>query len=487
MSTKTYVPTITPAGTASQQGVKEGMPTGTNAGVSSQYIYTLANQDLFNRSELRKLFERHKTYDPNFYEILTAMGWTSGCTTPEVGHYETDWTWDNFVVKSIVSGGASAGAAIVLELDDSRMHTFGGVSSSFPNVGDVLMFDTGIVARITSKNTAVTPHQFTLDGDDTVQLDTYVTPTETYPIITNSHGEGTKWPAGRIKQYFRYYNDFQIFKNAVYSTGTNLTDAPYLKLPGNGTNGGSYFVDLESQVWKDHRDNVSGALLAGARTTGITDTSEFMGNVTVPVKHTEGLITFASQYGHNETHTRGAMIEQDFFDRAAIYHRERVTGKDIYVACGYDYHRSVNKALLDYVKGDADGRYLRGMGTEMEVKSGFRAIDFGDIKLNFKTLYEFSNVKGLDMFSDNAVYYPMMINKDRSPSSNPSKGEFSMGYEYKVDKKGYSRNGIVVNQDGTGKEGTRVAIQDDGTGHMVLTEAAAHFTCSNLSIWDVGE
>jgi len=466
----------------SQQGTPGGMPIGSRIGAGSQAVYTALNQDLFNRSEWRELYERHN-FPMSFRDKLRALGFHKQTSTPNTGHYETDWGIQNFLIGSIVTPSAGAGNNMVVAIDASQMvsPTVAGsaLTASYPNPKDVINLAPGVNARIMAKNTTVTPHQFTIRPLQTgVDLDNVVFAGRRYQLIGNSNAEGSDWPNGRIEQYFRYFNEFQTIKTAMYSSGTNLTDEAYFQ-PLPGTNG-ALFLRVESQSYKRHNFEVGQTLLFGTSSDNIIEESTGLG-YDVNVKHTEGWTTFASTYGHQVTHQPGNVTMQDFYDRANIYEGERCDSKDIMVGCGFRYFQTVEQTLTDFIKDDA--KLFTGGGESMEVKVGFRAVSVSGWRFQFMKMDEFSVVKAAGgpgyEYNDWGIYTPLYQTKDAKTGA-PS---FSMGYEYKgLD--GYNREGVVVREDGTGRYTQFANTRNDMTGAMILDEVAFHATCPNLVILD---
>jgi len=460
------------------------------AGVHSQAILT--DYDLYSPQELTVLFERHG-YKPGFAMMLDVFGFSKPGNGDHVGHWEADWKIDNITVGSIITESEGPGTAIVIELDATNMiaSTIGGttVRGSYPVEGDQIYLPNGDKAFVDSKNISTNPHRLTLKPTrQTVDLATSIVEGGTYFISDNAHPEGSGQPQGRISRVIKYKNTYQIIKERVSATGSEMTNKAYFE-PVEGREGSFY---LKSQQDTNYRFEVAkdGALIFGQQIDNITKNVDGLG-YSVPVQGTQGLLDFGQKNGYTDEFDSSNYTIEDYDDIGRIYTKERIPRKDIMGIHGYEHFLLVENAAVEFVQNTmVDFTVKKYFGIDKMEDYNLDASDFAlNIGFNFIKKGGYSYVhKSCDAFNDPnyagtagydfpflAIYMPLGKTKDQQTNTEIP----SVGYHYKS-LNGYNRKAELWNTGGAGPITKTDEFDIMHTNYR--SEIAFHGACANQII-----
>lgn len=463
----------------------------------------MSQYNLYKPNELVQVFERHAGR-PSFRLMLKAMGFNRGTAKNTTGHYEYPWRKNLVPVGAIITASTGPGTPVVIELDPSGMYnasvTVGGAArqASYPRVNDTLVFIDGEMGIITAKNTAVTPHQLTIvPVDPAVDLVTSIVVGEEYFISSNAWGEGTGLPDGIVPRVIQYHNTFQIVKEAVSATGSEMTNQTYFNpVPGQE---GSFYLQVKWTSMMLFEDKCDGALMWGQAITNpaIATLNPNVGFDVQPTG-TEGLMEFATTNGNNDTYTVGAYAMSDFDDLGKYFTRERVGVKDMICLQGIDIRYEIENVLGTLLNGDmgslltskyfyGDNVFSDGINAmdsrAFAMEIGFRGVQKGGINFGFYELSAFNENVGAGApgydYPNYQIIFPVGYAADKETGSlRPT-----IGYEYKL-LGGYSREEVIADLAGVGVAGTgtpyRVATSPNDIHQMgMVSEIAFHGTCAN--------
>lgn len=478
-------------------------------GVSNQI---LAQWDFYRPFEWTVVMNRHID-KPGFGQIIRTMGFARDSQNPQVGHYEYPWRKDLVKIGSIVTPASGAGNDIVVALSADSMYdptvTVSGTGrkASYPREGQIIKTITGEKFQITAKNITTDPHQLTLTPvDATIDPDAHVIAGENYFISDNAWGEATGLPTGVMPRFMKYSNTFQIVKERILSSGTELTNFTYFKPVGNQE--GSYYLKVKENTIKLFEDQKDGVLVWGTQIDNITQLSTQLGH-DVDVKGTEGLISFAEANSYEQSYAVGAFALSDFDEITDIYENERVAGDQILSLQGKALNNEIERVLEALLDGDMAAFLSKNWfaydqirdevwgdqhvsPSDYAVMIGFRAIKRSGYTFAWKLLHEFNDVRGAGAdgytWRNSAIMMPVAYAEDMNPANGVSGHNRKMGtfgYEYKTNPQmGYSRESIVSPFNGAGVAGTTgitpMAVSEYDVHNVgFLSELAAHFTCAN--------
>lgn len=458
----------------------------------------ISNYDIYHPAEWPIVLERHQVV-PGFGAIIRAMGFTKGTSNPSTGHYEYPWLDNLLKVDTIQTAASGAGNAIVVNLTADSMYdtqvTVGGNArkASYPRVGQIIKTPSGVKAMITAKTVTTDPHRITLTPtDSSVDLDAHILAGGEYFISDNAWGEATRLPEGLTPRVMKYSNTFQIVKEAIGVSGSELTNHTYFDpIPGVQ---GSFFLKAKADTYRRFEAQKDGALLWGEQIDNITVASE--AGHDVPVSGTEGLISFAEQNAATHGYTVGAFAMNDFDAIGDIYEDERIGSREIISLEGRKLYTEKENVLQNLLNGDLSALFAKNwmgydvIGAEWQPATatdhaaliGFTAVKKGGYTFVWKVLHDFNYVQGAGAtgydWPNSAILMPVGWASDKM--TGESRGLF--GYEYKQSGS-YSRENVVDELAGIGVGGTGTGRRSVNDADMLqlgfVSELAGHYACAN--------
>ena len=460
----------------------------------------------------RLAFERHGRR-PGFANLMDVLGpdFNQGKNAPTTGHYErNNWVGQLVNIGSIITASAGAGNSMVIEVGTANMTTTGVEVSgsarkgSNGRVNDLILLPGGKLARITVKNVSTDPHRYTIVPlDATVDLDDYVTAAESYSIVTNAWAPGSGLPEGLLPKTFRYTNKFQIVKEALAITGTELTNETFVQVAG--TQGS--VVHIMDQDMMDRFDRSrSGALLWGEENDNNVDTTTIVG-YDVDISWTEGFMAFQAGNSYQLDYNPAAFTVDEFDEIAATLERENLGTRSVLSLQGNQYQYLLQAALEDkYDQSLSSTLIAQGM-TDYNLSLdewqpvitnqdwiawlGFQGIRRSNFLFHFRMMHEFVSPDGggADAYSYpfDAIYLPLSKSRDRQSGVQRT----SIGYEWKQ-LGGYSRKAVYGKMDGAGVAGSggfsAMAVNEyDWQRGYALCEIAFHGACPNKIVYHTQE
>jgi hypothetical protein len=488
-----YTPYAAPANRP--QDLNPNSFSGVGGGVMNNVVMT--NYDIYAPAEWPLVMERHNMV-PGFGAIIRAMGFGKGCSNPSTGHYEYPWQDNLLKVDTIETAAAGAGNPIVVNLTADSMYdsgvTVAGAArqASYPRIGQIIKTPSGVKAYVSDKTVSVTPHRITLTPtDQTVDLDAHVLAGGEYFFSDNAWGEGTGLPDGVTPRVMKYTNEFQITKESVATSGTELTNHTWFE-PVDGQPG-SFFLKAKKDTYERFEKSKDGILLWGETIDNINVASQVGHDV--PVKGSEGLVSFAETNAGTKGYTTNAFAMSDFDEIADLFEDERLGTRDIMSLEGrriYTERENVLQALLNgdasayftkkYMSKDIGAEWQPATDSDHAAMIGFTAVKKNGYTFNFYQLHDFNYIMGAGAegydWPHVAIMMPVGYTNDKKTGENRS----LFGYEYK-ESNGYSRENVIDQIDGlgTGGSGTgnRAVNEYDIRKLGFLSEMAGHYACAN--------
>lgn len=493
--------------------VTPGMNVGSVGGAVAHSTVVESVYSVYDPLSIERLaFQRHGMR-PGFAEMLDILGpdFNKPKNAPTTGHYErNNWIGQLVNVGSIVTPSGGAGNSMVIAVGTDNMTTTGVTVSASARKGsnirvrDLILLPGGKLAQVTVKNVTTDPHRLTIVPlDANVDLDDLVTETEEYAVVSNAHAPGSGLPEGMIPKVFKYTNQFQIVKESIAISGTELTNEPFVQV----YNAGDSIFGVMSQDAMDRFNRArSGALLWGEENTNIDDTTTQIG-YDVKVSWTEGFMAFKTANSYETDYDPSAFTLDEFDEVAAILERENLGTRTVLSLQGNQYQYLVQAALEDKYDQSLTTTLLAGVATDYNLSLdewqpvidnqdwiawlGFQGVRRSNFIFHFRMMHEFvsPDAGGAAAYSYpyDAIYLPLSRVTDRKSGEQRA----SIGYEWK-ELPPYSRKLVYGNLDGAGVAGVGGASQTaisqyDWRQAFMLTELAFHGACPNKIVYHTQE
>lgn len=475
-------------------------------GVTSAAISNIYDRP---RPEFMAAVERH-AHTRNFSTYLHAYGWGRGKALPTTGHYEIPFDDSLVNFGAVIAAAGGAGANQTMALSASSMfdvsQTIGGVAAraSYVQEGDILENAARqqffVVQKLTaSPNNLV--HQVVIRPLlSTVNAATAVLANSKCWVVDNRNVEGGGLPKARPMRVMKYTNTFGITKVAFNITGSELTNQINFSV-GGAPNTTYHF--LSAKTMSDFERSRGNLLLFGQQLNNITMLGASSGT-DLALTTTEGFVPFATTYGTSDQYTDGSYTVAELDAVGTIANNQRATDSGIMcVWHGYNFKLNVENAFQTLLVGNlapfvdrlSGGAYSQSLGVQDDATTstqdkgyffGLQGVRKGGYTYMFHMLDEFSAFEsaGNSAFG----YKTMAIFSPDGEATDKLTGEMTkyLGYEWKDDGRGYSRNAVISEFAGAGVGGNtrfgQAVNSEDSMTKSLVAEIAGHFACANRLI-----
>jgi len=329
------------------------------------------------------LFRKYGKQGFTAFQFLQSLGNVTPVAQENFYHFEENWIASSFTTTG---GSGAAGASVNLTVSPAYID---GNGFYYPRLNDVLMFTNGVKGQVIADNGSGVLTVRPLKAAQAIS----VAADEQIIIPTNSFGEGTGQPDGRVSDVFRYDFNMQIIKETIDTTGTELTNQMWVNTI-DGTQINAWF-DKAKSIDLDYRMAlaIDGMLLYGTK----ADNTGILGSTS------EGLVDAVTTQGGNGTYTSGLFsIAQ--FDQMNRYLDKQMAPNEYTGLLGYQAFQDVENALSNVFtqnpiifaggNGKTLGQMMYGdMASKIgeSVDIGFRSITKTDRTFHLLKLAQLSN------------------------------------------------------------------------------------------------
>lgn len=362
---------------------------------SASAIYTdqiISTYDLHKPEILDILVRKYGDQGVNFFTWMISMGFEKPVAQTDFSHF-----WENKIQETVtvtVNAGGAAGAAVTITLSASD-YISASLKYIYPRVGDLVIIPNGgndyINAYVSAVSTAGATPTITIYPEKiTEAIPAY---TGELSVITNVNSEGSGQPTPRMTGATKWSNKTQIIKEAIGSTGSELTNQSWLN------NGDSWF-NVTYQIDLDYRMSsaISGALMfaKGFNNTNVTGTN---GN---PLYGTRGMLEDVKTYGLDNPYTPGTLSISDFYYWDKYLQSQFVSApvclyfaRDLYNETQGIVHDFMKYTGVQYdTKAVADSLFINekaDVREQMMVNANISAFSIGGRRYAMRRNYEFEN------------------------------------------------------------------------------------------------
>jgi len=331
-------------------------------------------------------------------------------------HFEEDWIHQTFSVKSTVlhTDNLIAGGFVmeVTQTDDSGT-TQDEKDYTFLRPNNIVQFENGRVGLVTwvacsgATGKAVEGYtQLSVSDVATTADKTYIEvlmydgltcDAAAFAALVNKKGivtglefgEGTEQPEGLTPNVIMYQNKVMIIKEAYKVTGSEATNATYIKVEdaATGKSGYLWYLKGESDTYQRFNDYAEMQMLVGEVVgSGAT------GLAALGIGGTEGLIDFAS--GGNAL-TYNTSFDVDDFRATTIAIDKNRGAMENTMWTGLTFSLDIDDSFRDYF--DAAGASFGTFegGSEKAIQLGFKSFTYGGYTFHKKTYKAFNHTQML--------------------------------------------------------------------------------------------
>jgi hypothetical protein len=387
-------------------------------------VGTAANVPLHKRDVDEQLIKRYG--DQGITGLMELLGSKKETTSDTFEHYEETHLHNTFT--AVITTG-------VLTIDTSSLDSGSDDGNPALRAGDLILGASGATYYVQAVSTVDT---FVLKQVADGALAVADADTK-FSIIGNIYAEQTGQPKGLTPRVHQYQNNTQIIKESFTVSGSEATNAVYVKVnsPEFGS-GYLWYLQGEADTYQRFLDYSELAMIVGDPGDGtLTDAAtDAAGNA---LKPTEGLLKFIENKGQNMDLGSSAITMADF--DAAVKSLDKFRGsKEMALYAGIDLSLDIDDLLASqgaYAAGGANyGTFANNK--DMALNLGFNSFSRGGYTFHKKTydLFNRPDLLGATGFKYNG--FGMCIPMDSQKDAKSGEKIPSLRMRYKA-ANGYSR------------------------------------------------
>lgn len=421
-----------------------------------------------------KVFLRQDERDfLNFLESNMSWAVSDGST---IRWHEESWISNNAKVGSVVSGGATPGASMVIQLATAD-HYVSGTRSPFTanktiKIGRYDLF-------IQSKNETVPfAHTITVIAPSgtsaiLVALNTVIAAGQTMVPVGSGYAEGTDFSTGMSSLPTEFEELLGIQKNSITVTGTEATNKNKVTDPYNG----SYYVtySADTKCFIEHKLDLSYQLLVGSGGT----TTDAAGNTVRLIKGIEKQIRErGNTYNYNATTTIG-----DMYNWTRMLLNERAPVENL-LQVGHELNIGLEGVITEAMKQGAKIYMDNSKASDQKlIDFGFDAVNVAGFMFYKKPFVEFNNPMRTYAAGQPYPYMGMITPHKmvRDKVTGQSGYTLKIGYKSADGPKGLTFDRKFK----SGIRGWNAPTPTSGTDNVIfdyLTECGGAIACANQAI-----
>ena len=414
-------------------------PSSTAVATTSNYV---SSSDLIASGDTSAAFHKRdvdeqlvKRYgNQGITGLMELLGSKKETSSQTFEHYEETFLHNQFA--GTISGGT--GTLTVDQVDTDGGDSSGANKQSAVRDGDLLLGASGSMYYVTSQ-TDDNGDEFIIKNVADNALASNGADTE-FAIVGNAFAEQTGQPDGLTPKVHHYSNKCQIIKESFVVSGSEATNAVYVKVnsPEHGT-GYLWYLQGEADTYQRFLDYSELAMIVGDAGDGSLYNDNAATQTGGKVTTTEGLLKFIENKGQSMDLGSSAITMADF--DAAVKSLDKYRGaKEMALYAGINLSLDIDDLLA------AQGAYAAGganYGTfannkDMALNLGFNSFSRGGYTFHKKTydLFNRPDLLGAATFKYNG--YGMCIPMDSQRDAKSGESIPSLRMRYKA-ANGYSR------------------------------------------------
>ena len=354
--------------------------------------------------------------DQGITGLLELVGSKKETTQQTFEHYEETLLHNHFE--------GTVGSS-VLNIEDTFDDGGDGSGNTGLRVGDLVLGADNVMYYVSAASAAQPNDDFTLklvsDGTTPVTV-----AKQFYTVVGNAHAERSGQPDGLTPRVHQYSNKCQIIKESFTVSGSEATNAVYVKVNG----GYLWYLKGEADTYQRFNDYAEMQCVIGQSASGLTD------GASGKVETTEGLVEFVKNKGQQiDIPTPITMTEIDNMVKSLDKYRG---AKEMALYAGIDLSLDIDDLLSNQSSASGVNYGTFANNKDMALNLGFNSFTRGGYTFHKKTYDLFNRPDLLGgagfTYSGSGIIIPMDSQKDaKSGEKIPS-----LRVRYKA-ANGYSR------------------------------------------------
>ena len=426
-------------------------PSSAKVVTTENYVSTVDYLSAIHKPEVSEVFVK-RYGDQGITGLMAAMGTKRPVANKQFIHFEEDWIHQTVTIDTDSDTKAiTGGYQIQIDISGYTAST----DYSPIKLNQIIEFENGQVALIVA---------LSVDGGDWETVDGYTTSSPataasnlvfaqclTYDgtatdvanipgvaIITGTEfAEGTDQPDGMTPNVIKYTNTVMIIKESYEVTGSEATNATYMKVtdPATGKSGWLWYLKGEADTYRKFEDYMELQMLKGEQVASGATVLSGLG-----MRGTEGLVDFAE--GGNDLGYSTSFDVGDF--RTVVIALDKNKGAmENTMWSGLTLSLDVDDNFRDYFDAAGASFGIFDGGAEKAVQMGFKSFQYGGYTFHKKSYKAFNHTKLLgytDSGSADSMYRTAALLVPGDSQVDPISRESipSLAIRYK-EADGYSR------------------------------------------------
>lgn len=390
--------------------------------------------------------------------------------------HEESWISNNAKVGSIVSGGASPAASMIIQIATADHYVSGTRSPFTPNktikIGRYDLF-------IQAKNEA-TPYAHTITviaptGTSAilVALNTVIAAGQTMVPVGSGYAEGTDFDKGMSSLPTEFEELLGIQKNSISITGTEATNKNKITDPYSGSSYVTFGADVK--LFAEHKLDLSYQCLVGSGGT----TTDAAGNTVRLIKGIEKQIRErGNTYNYNQT-----LVLGDLYNMTRMLVNERAPFENL-MQVGHEANIGLEGVITEAMKQGAKIYMDNSVAADKKlIDFGFDAVQVAGFMFYKKAFVEFNNP--MRTYAAGQPYPHMMMVTPHKLVKDVKTGQ--SGYTMKIGYKSAQgpRGTTFDRKFQSGIRGWNAPTSTNGVDNITfdyLTECGPAIACANQAI-----
>jgi hypothetical protein len=402
-----------------------------SASLLASSVGTAANVPLHKRDVDEQLVKRYG--DQGITGLMELLGSKKETQARTFEHYEETHLHNHFAATM----GSSGDFTLANSADDAG----DGSGNAVLRDGDIIMGGSGTLYYVTAADAAQPNNDYTVKTLNGV-LGTSGADTN-FCVVGNAWAEQSDQPTGITPRVHQYQNKTQIIKESFIVSGSEATNAVYVKVnsPEHGT-GYLWYLQGEADTYQRFMDYAELAMIIGDASDGTlsnADNDTDGTGLATSVLTTEGLLPFIENKGQSMDLGSSAITMADF--DAAVKSLDKYRGaKEMALYAGINLSLDIDDLLASqgaYAAGGANyGTFANNK--DMALNLGFNSFSRGGYTFHKKTYDLFNRPDLLGGTGFNYNGYGMCIPMDSQKDAKSGEKIPSLRMRYKA-ANGYSR------------------------------------------------